>query len=103
MAQQLHHQQQVMIGTIQLLIDEKDFLRGYSNGYDTFHRYHSKEECIDTSLLLFLLKNGWNAGHSDLWMTGYIMGWLAAFYEQEAGQFALSTDETLLCDTSREE
>ena len=101
MTQQLYHQQQVMIGTIHLLIDDEDFLRSYRNGYETFHTYHSKEESMDISTLLFLLRNGWDAEHSDSWMTGYIMGWLAAFYEQEEGQFALSTDETRLCDTSR--
>ena len=98
--QQLHHLQQVMIGTIHLLIDDEDFLRGYTNGYETFHIHHSKVGCIDTCMLLFLLRNGWDAGHSDSWMTGYIMGWLAAFYEPEEGQFALSTDETRQCDTS---
>ena len=48
-----------------------------------------KEECRDTTLLLFLFRNGWGAGQSDMWMTGYIMGWLTAFYEQEDGQLAL--------------
>ncbi len=88
MIQQLHHQQ-VVIGTVHLHIDDKDFLHGYSNGYKMFHTYHSKEECLDTALLLFLFRNGWGAGHSDTWMAGYIMGWLAAFYEQEDGQLAL--------------
>ncbi len=101
MTQQLHSHLQVMIGTMRLLIDDEDFLRGYRHGYETFHTYHSKEESIDTSTLLFLLRNGWGAGHSDVWMTGYIMGWLGAFYEQEEDQFALSTDAPLLCETSR--
>lgn len=47
---------------------------------------------IGTNTLLFLLKNGWNAGPSDQWTTGYIMGWLVAFYEQEDGQSERSTD-----------
>jgi len=83
-------QQRVAIGNILLILDDEDFLRGYTNGYETSHTYHPKGEGIDTSTLLFLLKNGWDAGHTDQWNTGYIMGWLAAFYEQEAGQFALS-------------
>ncbi len=88
--QQQH--QQIALGTTLLLIDDEDFLHGYDNGYETFHTYRSKEEAVDTSTLLCLLRNGWNAGHNnDQWNTGYIVGWLAAFYEQENGQFALST------------
>ena len=93
-----HSQQQIMLGTMLLLINDADFLHGYDNGYETFHTYHPKEEAVDTSTLLFLLKNGWNAGHSDQWVTGYIMGWLAAFYEQEKGQLALSTSVSAPCD-----
>ena len=90
---QHHHQQQVRIGTMHLLIDDTDFLRGYNTGYRTFHTHHAQGECIDIAHLLFLFRNGWGAGHSDMWMTGYITGWLGALYEQDAGQFALLTDE----------
>ena len=86
-----HHQQQIALGTTLLLIDDADFLQGFDNGYETCHTYHPKGEAIDTSTFLFLLRNGWDTGHSDQWNTGYIMGWLAAFYEQEKGQLALST------------
>ncbi len=96
-------QQQATIGNALLMIDDEDFVSGYHEGYENCHVYHHKEEgyenChvyhhkeeegVDTSTLLFLLKNGWDAGHSDQWNTGYIVGWLAAFYEQEHGQLAL--------------
>ncbi len=91
--------QQIALGNTLLILDDEDFLHGYTNGYENSHTYHPKgEEGIDTSTLLFLLKNGWDAGHTDQWNTGYIMGWLAAFYEQEAGQFALSTYVTTSCE-----
>jgi hypothetical protein len=75
------------LGKRQVLIEDEEFMRGFNIGYDTFHAHHTQDdEMIGTTTLLFLLKNGWNAGMSDQWTTGYIMGWLAAFYEQEDGQ-----------------
>lgn len=92
-------QHQATIGNALLLIDDEDFVYGYHEGYETYQTYHhNKEGGVDTSTLLFLLKNGWDAGHSDLWNTGYIAGWLAAFYEQEDGQFALSTYMITCCE-----
>ena len=89
---QSHDQQQLRIGTLTLHIDDRDFLRGYNTGYRTFHAHHVEGGCIDIAHLFFLFRNGWGAGHSDIWMTGYIMGWLAALYEQDKGQFALWID-----------
>ncbi len=96
-------QQQVTLGNTLLMIDDEDFLRGYNNGYETSHAYHQKEDAVDTSILLFLLKNGWDAGHTDQWNTGYILGWLSAFYEQEDGQLALSTYVSVVCEPEWEE
>jgi len=84
-----HQPQYITIGTIPLLVEEKEFIGGFDSGYDSYHTYHQCGEVIETSTLLFLIKNGWNGDHSDMWTTGYIMGWLAAFYEQEDGQLAL--------------
>jgi len=84
-------QHDILLGSIQVHIDDNDFVYGFEEGYDTFHAYHSKEERIDASIFLFLLKNGWGVGHSEMWTTGYILGWLAACYEQERGQLALSS------------
>lgn len=81
--------QQATVGTTFLIIDDEDFLHGYHEGYTTCQTYHHNKESLNTSILLFLLKNGWDAGYSDHWNTGYIVGWLAAFYEQEQGQLAL--------------
>ncbi len=81
--------QSVTIGTIPLLTEDKDFADGFERGYDNYHTYHRRSEVIETSTLFFLLRNGWNADHSEMWTTGYIMGWLAGLYEQEDGQLAL--------------
>ncbi len=87
------------IGTRTILSEDEDFVHGYTNGYETHHTYHQHNDLLDTSTLLFLLRNGWDAGHSDEWNTGYIMGWLAGFYEQEAGQLALSMNVPKLVNT----
>ncbi len=71
------------------MIDDEEFVSGFESGYDSYHTYHHRDEVIETTTLLFLLKNGWNGGPSDLWNTGYIIGWLAGFYEQEQGTLAL--------------
>ena len=84
-----HQSQYITIGTIPLLIEDKEFVSGFERGYESYHTYHQHGEVIETSTLLFLLRNGWNADHTDMWTTGYIMGWLAGLYEQENGQFAL--------------
>ncbi len=83
-------QQQVSLGATSILIEDKEFIGGFENGYDSYHTYHQQGEVIEISTFLFLLKNGWDGERSEMWTTGYIMGWLAAFYEQEEGQLALS-------------
>ncbi len=84
--------QQITIGNAHILVDDEDFVQGYHDGYETCHTYHHHEEMIDTSTFLFLLRNGWDTGRSEQWNTGYILGWLAAFYEQEKGTLALCVD-----------
>ncbi len=95
------HLQQVSLGTRQVMVEDEEFVHGFDTGYDTCHTYHHHthtDEVMSTDTFLFLLRNGWGAGRSDQWTTGYIMGWLAAFYEQEEGQLALSTDVSAPCD-----
>lgn len=88
-----HVQQQVVaIGTRSVLVEDEDLVRAYDAGYEAYHQYHRHDDVIDSAILLFHLRNGWNNGCSDMWNTGYIIGWLAAFYEQEEGQLARSTD-----------
>ena len=82
------------IGTVHLSRDDEDFVSGYQEGYNTYKTYHDNEEGVDTATLLFLIKNGGNAGRSDPWNTGYIVGWLAALYEQEDRLGVLYFDET---------
>ncbi len=89
-----HQPQYITIGTIPLVIEDKEFINGFERGYDSYHTYHQRGEVIETSTLFFLLKNGWNADHSEMWTTGYIMGWLAGLYEQEDGQLALCVSVT---------
>jgi len=101
---QQQQQQVVVLGTIQVLVDDTAFVQGYETGYGTYHTYHAQQDdgVIEVSTLLFLLRNGWNVGQSDQWNTGYIMGWLAAFYEQEKGMFALSTYVANVGDAERD-
>ncbi len=82
----------VSIGKMSVLVEDEDVMQAYDAGYETYHRYHHQDEVIDATTLLFQLRNGWNSGCSDMWNTGYIMGWLAGFYEQEEGQLARSID-----------
>lgn len=79
----------VALGAMFLLIEDEEFIGGFEHGYDIYHTHHQHGEVIETGTLFFLLKNGWNADQSEMWTTGYIMGWLAGFYEQEDGQLAL--------------
>lgn len=76
-----------------MLVEDEEFARDYDLGYETYHRYH-RDEVIDSALLLFQVRNGWNDACSDMHNTGLLLGWLAAFYEQEDGQLALSVSMT---------
>jgi hypothetical protein len=82
----------IPIGNKAIAIEDDDFVQGYDAGYDAYRRYHRDDTVIDASLLLSRLRNGWNSECSDMWTTGYLMGWLTAFYEQEEGQLARSID-----------
>ncbi len=84
----------VSIGNKSVLVEDEEFARAYDEGYETYHRYHCDDDVIDSSILFFQLRNGWNGGYSEMWTTGYLMGWLAGFYEQEEGQLALSVSVT---------
>jgi len=91
-----HIQQQVIcIGTRSVLVEDEDFARAYDVGYETYHRYHRDDNVIDSAILLFQLRNGWNDTCSEMEHTGFIMGWLAGFYEQEEGHLARSIDVTM--------
>ncbi len=84
----------VSIGKRAVLVEDEDFARAYDVGYETYHQYHRDDDVIDSAMLLFHLRNGWNDACSAMWTTGFIMGWLAAFYEQEEGQLALCVSVT---------
>lgn len=85
-------QKLVAIGKRIVVIEDDHFVQAYDAGYGAYYRYHRQDEVIDSSLLLFQLRNGWNGECSEMWTTGYLMGWLAGFYEQGEGQLARSMD-----------
>ncbi len=96
-------QYRVSIGNKSILVEDEEFAHAYDAGYETYHRYHRDDDVIDSAILLFQLRNGWNGGCSAMWTTGYIMGWLAAFYEQEEGQLAFSVYLSESCETMQEQ
>ncbi len=85
-------QHTIRIGNKSVVVEDDHFVQAYDAGYEAYYRYHRDDGVIDASLLLFQLRNGWNGECSDMWTTGYLMGWLTAFYEQEEGQLARSID-----------
>ncbi len=91
-----HHAHVVSIGKMSVLVEDEDLVQAYDAGYEAYNRYHRQDDVIDASLLLFQLRNGWNSECSDMWNTGYLMGWLAGFYEQEQGVLALCMAVTQL-------
>jgi len=90
MAQVQQQPRMISIGNRSVLVEDEEFVQAYDAGYEAYYRYHRQDDVIDSSILLFQLRNGWNERCSDMENTGYIMGWLAAFYEQEEGQLARS-------------
>jgi len=76
----------ISIGNKSVLVEDENFAHAYDVGYETYYRYHRDDDVIDSAILLFQLRNGWNDACSEMETTSYIMGWLAAFYEQEEGQ-----------------
>ena len=89
---QVQQPQMISIGKKMVLVEDEEFERAYDKGYENYHRYHHDDEVIDSALLLFQVRNGWNGEHSEMQITAYIVGWLAAFYEQEEGQLARTVD-----------
>jgi len=100
---QVQQSHMISIGNKSVLVEDEEFARAYDVGYETYHRYHRDEDVIDSAILLFQLRNGWNGDRSDMWTTGYLLGWLAAFYEREEGQLARTVDirETVACTHER--
>jgi hypothetical protein len=63
--------------------EQPDFQQGYEEGQAQYQQWHQHDTGIDANTLLFLVRNGWASGtHSDLWQTGYIVGWLFALFTQ---------------------
>jgi len=96
--EQIQQPHRVSIGNRVVLVEDEEFVLAYDAGYETYHRYHRDDDVIDSAILLFQLRNGWNSECSEMEATGFIMGWLAAFYEQEEGQLALCVSVTQHCE-----
>jgi hypothetical protein len=79
-----------MIGTKGVLVEDDEFVHGYDDGYTVYHQYYHDEKVLNAYVLLMQLRNGWGdeAYVSDMHTTGFLVGWLAAFLEQEEGQLA---------------
>jgi hypothetical protein len=70
-----------------IVLEHPEFRAGYEEGHRQYERWHRHDTGITTSTLLFLVRNGWGAGtSSDLWQTGYIVGWLFALFEHMTDQ-----------------
>lgn len=78
------------LGDLCITLDDPDFLAGYQEGNNQYHQWHQDDRVIEGNLLLFLLHNGWGgSSHSEMWQTGYIVGWLFALFAQAAGTPAI--------------
>lgn len=88
----IHYPTLMTLGNMSVLVEEVDFVQGYHRGYENYVQYHRNDEAIEAALFMALVRNGWNETTSAMWQTGYILGWLAAFYGQEEGHLQLSAD-----------
>ena len=95
MAQQ--HAYSMSIGSKTVLVDDEEFVRAYDKGHATYYRYHRDEQVMDVALLAFQVQSS-----SEMHHIGAILGWLAAFFEQEEGQLA-RTFEVHAPDTKTDE
>ncbi len=83
------HPYRMSIGGKTVLVDDDEFVRAYDKGHATYYRYHRDEKVIDVALLAFQVQSG---SGSEMHHIGAILGWLAAFFEQEEGQLACSIE-----------
>lgn len=74
------------LGHLSITLDDPDFQRGYEHGLQQYEHWHRNELTIDSSLLLSLVRNGWGSQRfSEMWQTGYIVGWLSALFAHAYG------------------
>lgn len=84
------------LGELTLHLGDPDFLAGYEYGMQHYEQWYRDELTVDDSLLLSLLRNGWDGSrYSDMWQTGYITGWLFALFAHATGT---TVDLTLIGD-----
>jgi hypothetical protein len=88
-----------VIGDKTVLVDDDEFVLAYDQGHATYYRYHRDEKVIDAALLAFQIQSG---SGPEMRPIGAILGWLAAFFEQEEGQLARTVD-IHTPDTERDE
>lgn len=69
------------LGQITISVDNPDFRHGHEQGVRQYEQWHRDDRFIDAAMLLFLIRNGWGSQrYSDMWQTGYIVGWLGALF-----------------------
>jgi hypothetical protein len=77
------------LGTLTLSLDDPEFLSGYEHGMQQYEQWHRDELTMDDSLLLSLVRNGWGGSrYSEMWQTGFIIGWLFALFAHATGTTA---------------
>ena len=74
------------LGHLSITLDDPDFRHGYEQGRDQYDQWHRDDLTIDAALLLSLVRNGWGSQrYSEMWQTGYIVGWLSALFTHAYG------------------
>ena len=74
------------LGQVVITLDNPDFYNGYEQGIHQYNQWHRDDLTIDAALLLALVRNGWGSQrYSEMWQTGYIVGWLGALFAHAYG------------------
>lgn len=74
------------LGQLSISLDDPDFCNGYEQGIYQYNHWHRDDLTIDAAMLLSLVRNGWGSQrYSEMWQTGYIVGWLGALFTHAHG------------------
>ncbi len=98
----------VTLGTTKhILLDEsevEEFIRGFDDGYESSYYETPHDNCmLSLSHVLMQVQNSWNHAPSPVLYAGFLVGWLALFFEQEQGEFARTQDVSSVSVTARDE
>ncbi len=97
----------VTLGAIKhILLDEsevEEFVCGYDQGYaSAYDETPHNNNLLSLSHVLMQVQNNWNHAVSPVVCAGFLVGWLALFFEQEQGEFA-RTQSVSVSSTERDE